>query len=109
MFKVTQNPEFTHDVPVMVPIDDGHEEQNLRTRFRVMSLDEMEAFDLSGKEGTTEFLRRAVVRFTNLADEDGNQLECTEALRDQQIDLNYVRLALTTAYTKAMYKARVGN
>ncbi|WP_322895176.1 MULTISPECIES: hypothetical protein [unclassified Yoonia] len=109
MFKVTHNPEFTHDVPVQVPVDGGHLEQKLRTRFRMMDLDQIDAFDLSTKEGNTTFLQRVVIGFEDLVDEDNNRLECTDALRDRMLMQPHIRMGLTQAYNRAVYKARVGN
>lgn len=109
MFKITENPEFTHDVPVQVPIDDGHREDMLKTRFRAITLSESEKYDLNTKEGTTAYLERIVVSFQNLADAEGVPIASTDELRRDLLDLSYVRMALTNAYMRAMHKARLGN
>lgn len=111
MFKITEHPEFTHDVPVQVPCDGGHREDMLRTRFRAISLSEGEDFDLQTKEGTTAYLQNIVVSFENLVTDETEPkpIECTDAIRDQLLDQAYIRMALTTAYMRAMHKARVGN
>lgn len=109
MFVVTENPEFTHDVTVFQPVDDGHKELKLRTRFRVIPLDEVEEFDLSNSQGMLDYLDRVVVRFENLADEEGNAIECDDAKRKQLFMVPYIRVPLVNAYTAAMSKARKGN
>ncbi|MFG5381047.1 hypothetical protein [Yoonia sp. R2-816] len=111
MFKVTEEPEFTHEVPIQVPEDDGHREDMLRTRFRAISLSDGEDYDLTTKEGTTAYLQRIVVTFENLVtdEETPKQIECTDAIRDQLLDMAYIRTGLTTAYMRAMHRARVGN
>ncbi|MDX8354358.1 hypothetical protein [Cognatiyoonia sp. IB215182] len=109
MFKVVEEPEFTHDVPIQVPDDDGHSEQILRTRFRAISLSDGEAYDLSTKEGTTAYLQRIIVSFENLVDLEDRKIAYTDAVRDQLLDRPYIRMGLTTAYMRAMHKARAGN
>ena len=49
------------------------------------------------------------VRFENLVDADDKAMECTEQLRDQLLDVPYIRMALVNGYLRAMHKTRAGN
>ena len=109
MFKIVSDPQFTHDVPVMVPVDDGHAEQSLRTRFRVLDDEARSAFDLTTPEGTKDFLHAAVVGFEGLVDDEEKPLPVTDALREKLIGTPYVSGALSRHYFAALYKARLGN
>ena len=71
MFKKPTDREFTHDVPVLVPADDGHEEHKLRTRFRAKSRAQQAAFDLTTEEGVDVWLREIVVAFEDVVDDAG--------------------------------------
>lgn len=108
MFKVIRNPEFSHDVPVMVPVDGGHREDILRARFRVLRADS-EGFDPTTPDGMQQFLRASVVELQNLADEDGKPLAWNDDIRDLMFDMPYIRLALFKGYMAAVAKARLGN
>lgn len=111
MFKISDEPQFTHDVPIQVPQNDGHREDMLRTRFRAITLSDGEEYDLTTKEGTTAYLQRIIVSFENLVtdEESPKPIACTDVVRDQLLDLPYIRTGLVTAYMRAMHKARAGN
>lgn len=114
MFKIADKPQFTHDVPIMVPADmnsdgGGHQEHILRTTFKVLPISEASAFDLNLADGTTGFLKAVIVRFDDVVDGDGKPQTYSEELRDQLIDFHYVRAGLVNAYLRAVMKARMGN
>jgi hypothetical protein len=109
MFKINNVPEFTHDVTVMVPTDDGHDPQKLRTRFRALPLNEAQAFDLNTAEGTDAYLKRIVVTCEGLVDAEDKPVVCTEVIRDQQFELSYVRLALIAHLGVAMNTVNAKN
>lgn len=109
MFQITKDPQFTHDVPVLIPVDDGHEEKILRCRFRVRGADDLAQHDLASVQGTEDYLRAIVVRFEDVMDETGKLLEPSEALTNDLLALPYVRVAVIRRYTEAMVKARQGN
>lgn len=109
MFKIVKNPEFTHAVPVMVPVDGGYDNQSLKVRYRVLPADEISRHDFASPEGTEAYLRAIVVRFEDVIDEDGNHVPHSEALTTQLLGVAYVRQAVMRAYTEAMSKARLGN
>lgn len=109
MFKITKDPQFTHTVPVMVPVDGGHEEQTVKVRFRVRQIDDLNQHDRSTAEGTEAFLRSIVVRFEDVVDEDGNPVPSDTALTDQLLAVPYVRMAVVQSYFQAVNKAKLGN
>lgn len=108
MFKIARNPQFTHDVPIMVPVDDGHEEQKLRTRFRVLSADEIMAHDHMTPEGHRAYLDDIVVRFEDVVDDDGKAMPEEES-KNRLLGITYVRHGLLTWYREAQSKAKTGN
>ena len=109
MFKVATDPTFTHDVPVFVPVDNGHREEKLRTTFRVLDGDETDALDPTSKDGILAFLERAVVTFDDLVGDDDQPMDCTDVVRAKILSRPFVRVALFRAYTHAVTKARLGN
>jgi len=109
MFKIVENPEFTHKVRIMVPTDGGHAEQSFRARFRVVPTDESEAGQLDTDEGLNAFLRAAWVGAEELVGDDGSPLPWSDGLRDTLLGLPYVRLALLSTYMSAITRAVSGN
>ena len=107
MFAIAENPEFTHEVAVMVPVDGGHEKQTFRARFRVVDTDAGMRFD--SDDGMTEFLREVLVGGEDLVDADGRTLPWSDALRDRLLAVPYVRLALLRTYMSALTRAVEGN
>jgi hypothetical protein len=108
-FVVTKNPTFTTDVEVYEPTADGHEKKVLRTAFRVLANADATGFDTSTYEGTQAYLQAIVIGFENLVDEDGKEMACSDALRNDLMDMPYIQNALVTAYTKALLGAKRGN
>ncbi|MBL4751456.1 MAG: hypothetical protein JKX71_12900 [Amylibacter sp.] len=109
MFKVVNNPEFTHDVTVNVPVDGGHEEQTFKARFRVLAEKELIKIDHDNEHGTADLLKTLIVGMEDLIGEDEKPLPYNDALRDQMLAVGYVRVALIKTYREAVTKARVGN
>jgi len=107
MFKVVSQPTFTHTVKVNVPVDGGFKEQGFRTRFRVIPLNELRTED--GEDGQKEALRRVIIEMLDLIDEQDQPMHYSDELRDQLLDVPYVRLALMQTYIAAITKARAGN
>lgn len=109
MFKIIANPTFTRTVEVLVPADGGHRKESLTATFRVIDVEESKRYDLYDQEGTRAFLERIIVRLDDLADESGEHLPYSDAVRDQALALPYVRLALARAYFEAVTAAKRGN
>lgn len=107
MFTVTNDPQFTHDVKVQVPVDGGHKEETFKTRFRVIPIEELD--DLSSLEGQKLALKRVIVSMSDLVDNEGKEVSYSDELRDQLIGVPYVRLSLIRTYREGITKARPGN
>lgn len=108
-FKINLTPEFVHPVPVMVPVDGGHQEENLTTRFRVLDDEALEDYDLNSTAGLRAMLNAVVITFEDLLDDDDQPTPCTPDLREHFLNLPYVRIGLYLAYRSATTKARLGN
>ena len=106
MFKINTHPQFTSHVEV--PLGDD-EPQVLTTRFQALPIEEAKVFDTRTPEGTTGLLKRVVIRFDDLVDDDGEPIAYTEALRDELLDLGWVRNALVRKYFLDLAGARLGN
>jgi len=109
MFKIDPNPQFTHTVKIRVPVDGGFREDTLKATFRVIPTDEAKTFDLSEGSGSRDFLCRAIVNLDDIADAEGNPLPYNDALRDQLLNFQYVRVGLGRAYFEGVAGARTGN
>ncbi len=109
MFKIIEKPTFIHTVPVLVPVDGGHEEQSFKAQFRVLPQDELSDHDLRTPEGTESYCRAIVADFSDIADEKGQPVPMSDKVRNTLFRTPYVQLALIRSYTLAMSKARLGN
>lgn len=109
MFKIIENPTFIHTVPVMVPVDGGHEEQSLKAQFRVVSQDELAEHDLRTPEGTESYCRAIVADFSDIGDDEGNPVPMNDSVRNKLFRTPFVQIALIRSYALAMSKARLGN
>lgn len=112
MFKVIEDPQFEEDVTVETPDGAGWIEQRLRTRFRVLPLDELTALDQgdgTGRAGVEAILERAVIGFSGLVDEKGETLDGFGAWRGKLLQLPHVRIALLRGYAAAVARVSLGN
>lgn len=109
MFKVVQNPQFTHRVKVMVPVDSGHREETFKATYRVLTVDKVAEYDLHDGGDSARFLRDVVVALDDIAGEDGNALPYNAEVLEAVIALPYARAALAGGYFEAVGKARRGN
>lgn len=109
MFKVDDDPQFTHTVEALVPVDGGHEKQPFKATFRVLDPEDGDGYDLNSTAGSTDFLKRVVVHLDELEGADGKPRPYSDGLRDRLLKLPYVRAALARAYFTAVTKATVGN
>lgn len=106
MFKLAANPTFTHDVEITEPVDGGHRKQKLKTTFRVITTDRYQELI---KDGDLALLREVVERFHDVEDENGQPVEYSDALRDQLIQLPYIRIGVVRGYNEAIVGARAKN
>lgn len=109
MFVVDTNPTFTHTVKVKVPVDGGFDEQSFKATFNVIPTEEVADYDLGDGEGSTAFLRRAIVGMDELVDKDKKPVPYNDKLRDALLGQLYVRKALARTYFDAVAGAQSGN
>ena len=109
MFKIVENPELTHTVGVLVPTDGGHREETMKVRYRVISDERANSYDLQDSEGMKNFLRDVIVEITDLVGGDKQPLTWSVDLREVILGLPYARLALLRGYMSAVVKTRLGN
>lgn len=109
MFKVVAEPTFTHLVKIKTPSDFGHTEESCKATYRVLAPEEADQYDLGTTEGSTEFLRRVVIKIDDLVDGDKKPLEFNDAIFGQLLKLSYVRVALARTYFSAVTTAVAGN
>lgn len=108
-FRLIQKPTFIHTVPILVPVDGGHEEQTMKVQFRVLPQDELMQHDLSSAEGSESYCRAIVADFADVIDDEGNALPMSDAIRDRLFPLPFIQIALIRSYTLAMSGARAKN
>ena len=109
MLKISSNPTFQRTIKARVPVDGGYSEDSFKVTFKVLSTDEINAFDLSTETGTREFLTAAIESLDDIAGEDGKPLPYSDGLRDQVLGLPYLRTAMITEYFKSVSGAPEGN
>ena len=111
MFKVSRSSTFTHDVPVMVPVDNGaYREDLLRTTFRFLDTSEIKKFDLSTEAGTTAFLEAICADFSGLEDDDGRLIvDVNGEIRAALLRRQDVRRGLASYYFDAVGRVKEGN
>lgn len=109
MFKLLQNPEFSHTVKLSIPVDGGHDSQTFTARFRALSISEVAAHDTMTTAGTDAYLRDIVVGWEGVIDDQGEPIPFNSANLDRLIDLPFARQALLETYNSAMMGARRGN
>lgn len=113
-FKIIKNPEFTSDVPVPMP---GGGEQMLKTTFRGISEEEMEAFDVMTRDGLKDAVRGIVIAFHDVEIGAGIVLEKVSLDEEREayetlLSQPNVRVAVNNFYQREMvgYRgARRGN
>lgn len=109
MFSITDTLEFTHTVPVMVPVDGGHTEQSLKVRFRIHPDADASTLDVGSDDGLKDFLLKVVVSFDDVVDQNKKPLPYNDALRDRLLAMPFVKIPVWKAYIAAVTKAKVGN
>ncbi len=109
MFKLVDQPEFTHDVAVMTPVDGGHKEETFKARFKVLPDEELKKHDLLSLDGQKALVRDVWVSASDIADDADKPLAWNDDLREQMLALPYVVIALLHTYTKAVTKQKAGN
>lgn len=108
-FKVVQERQFTHRVKIFTPVDGGHKEESLKVTYRVIDAEELDRYDLSSTQESTDFLRAVVVRIDEAIGEDDAPLPYNDELRDVLLGMPHVRAALGRGYFDGIGKGRKGN
>jgi hypothetical protein len=110
MFNVLKKATFTHDVPIMVPIDGGFEEQTLKTTFNYLDSEEVKQFDVATASGTTAFLSAVVNAFHDLTTGANDAaLPYSIEVRDALFRKQYIRQGVIAYYFEAVTKVKEGN
>ena len=102
MFTVNPSPTFVHDIDVHVPVDGGYEPQKLKTRFYVLTTEQLESYDLRDPAQQAAFCNAAVVEFLDLQSPDGSPVLHNDKVKAGLINTPYVRTALMTHYSLAV-------
>lgn len=105
MLKIAANPEFTHTVTVRVPVDGGHAEQTFKARFRVVPWSELATVE----SDPAEQARRILVGWEGIVDDEERPIPYSDAMRDQLLDMMFVRVPVLRAYVDAVAGAKRGN
>ncbi|NEX47600.1 hypothetical protein [Pseudotabrizicola algicola] len=109
MLKIVKNPEFTAPVKVQVPAEGGYADMNFTARFKALTVSESEAFDMMSIRGTDDWLRTILIGWDGVVGEDDQPLSFNNAVRDQLLDVPFIRMAIIQAYNAAMMGAKRGN
>lgn len=101
--KIIRNPTFKATVMVLVPTDDGQQEQQFTGRFRVLTTSEVNDYDFRSADDTTRFLRDVFLGWeADLRDDDGQPLAASDENMNFLVSLPYIRFALQRAYFDAV-------
>jgi hypothetical protein len=106
MLKVTARPQFRHKVDARVPTDGGFRDEVFEVTYRLASDPNA---DMSTSALQDDFLRDIVVELHELADENGNAIPYSDAVRDQVFELPWAKLAIFKAYFAAVRGERAKN
>lgn len=109
MFTVEDNPTFKHRVEVMVPVDGGFSKSSFGATFRVLPPEELDKFDLTTNEGSSEFLRAVIVELDDIVGPDKKPIPYCDELREKMLAFTYARAGMAKTYFKAIGGARSGN
>lgn len=115
MFKLQKVDFFTWPVTINVPTgqDGTFTKRTFRVKFKLKTQSEMDAAVEQLKANDVDILKDLLVGWPDgeIQDPDGNNLAYSEDIRDQLIDIPYVRTGLLEAYFKAAngQKAKQGN
>jgi hypothetical protein len=108
MFVIDAAPTFTRTVDVKVPKGEGFETQSFQATFRVIEETEAET-TIGDTEPVKDMLRARIVSMDDLADANGKKVPYSETVREQVLNLPYVRLALIAVYNRALFGEIAGN
>lgn len=108
MFKMIQNPEFDATIKGAMPGDEA-DEFTFKARFVAMSSEERKAFDMATVDGTTAFLQKVFIGFSDVTDAADKPVPYSEQSRDWLIQQDWTRGPLLRTYFTAIVGAALGN
>ena len=108
-FKLISDPTFSRTVKIKVPVDGGFEDQSIKATFRVLSAETIEKAELATGQGSTKFLKDVLVKLDDIVGEDGQPVPYSDKLRDQIIQLPYVRRPLHDEFFAGIQGGGGGN
>lgn len=106
VFKVNARPEFTRTVTILVPTGDSEIEETLEATYRVTPKG---GHDVLTSDGMKAFLKEAIVRLDDVADESGERIASSPELIKGVLELDNARLALMRTYSSSVAKLKTGN
>lgn len=99
------NREFITPVVVHLPTGSGQIERWFMVRFRALSRSEEQRFDVHSAAGTDDFIRRAIVEWEGLKDEQNQPVPYSDTTLEYLLEIHEFRLALVKAYVTAMSRS----
>ncbi|MEL7706593.1 hypothetical protein AAG593_09255 [Citromicrobium bathyomarinum] len=109
MFKIVEDVTFTRPVTAYRPEGEKQVEETFSATFRVVPPEEADEFDLFATKGSTEFLKRVIVRLDDVGDAQGTPIDYSDEVRDQVLRLPWARNALARTYFEEVRGAKLGN
>ncbi len=109
MFKIDDNPTFTHTVKARVPIDGGYDDQPFKVTYGLIPAQEYQALNLDTPEDSKKLFDRVVRSVDDVVGADGEPLPYSDALRDKLYALPWARFAIIRGYFEAIGRAAAGN
>ena len=100
-FKFVKKLSIQWPVEVLVPADGGTtEKQEFTARFHI--LDETTFMkNADAAKDDKEFISGFLIGWSDLADEEGNEIPFSDDMRDQLVSQSYIKVAILKAYKKA--------
>lgn len=107
-YRIDPNPTFWETVKARKPGEDN-EVETFRARFKALTTDEFNGYDLADPERTRAFLEETLLDIEDVEAADGSPLKFTVAVRDRLLRVPHVRRALVAAYVRAFRDVLSGN
>lgn len=101
-----------------MPVDDGkHEKVNFKCKFKRIKQTEVEKYqqkfsttDLKKMfEAARECAKKVVVGWTDVMDEDGNQIDFNEENLNELLEIPALSIAVSTSYVNSLTEAKRKN
>lgn len=105
MFKITQNKTYKWPVEVRYPQDGGtFGKATFTAEFKALPQSEIEKVIRAGREGdeTADICSAALMGFTSVQDENGNDLPYSEENKARLLDVSAARAAILTAFFESV-------